>query len=62
VPSSSGWTVETPNEGVDAEILAMPVDFRVSLTGMAERIEAIGLERMRAPHVKHLRASCGRCG
>jgi hypothetical protein len=32
------------------------------LTGMAERIEAIGLERMRALHVKHLRASCGRCG
>jgi hypothetical protein len=25
-------------------------------------IEAHGLERMREPYVKHVKASCGRCG
>jgi phage-related protein len=51
----SGWTVETLNPGVDAEILAMPADLRASLTRIVDRIQALGLEQVREPHVKHLR-------
>ncbi len=50
-----GWTVETLNQGVDAEILAMPADFRASLARIIERVQALGLERVREPHAKHLR-------
>jgi phage-related protein len=40
---------------VDAEILAMPADFRASLARIVERVQALGLARVREPHVKHLR-------
>ena len=53
--SESGWTVETLNRSVDAEILAMPADFQASFFRMIRRIQALGLERVREPHVKHLR-------
>jgi len=49
------WVVETLNEAVDAEIEAMPVDIRAAFTRLAQRIEAVGLEHIREPHVKHLR-------
>jgi phage-related protein len=55
VPPRLGWTVETLNQGVDAEILAMPADFQASLARIVERVQALGLERVREPHVKHLR-------
>jgi hypothetical protein len=45
------------NQGADAEILAMPADFQASLTRIADRIRASGLERVRDPHIKHL---CGK--
>ena len=50
-----GWTVETLNEAVDTELEAMPPDMRVRFYYIAELIEEFGLERVREPHVKHLR-------
>jgi phage-related protein len=48
------WTVETLGTVVDAEIAAFPADMQAAFLRVAERIEAIGLERMGAPHTKHL--------
>jgi len=49
------WKVEILNETVVAEVDALPLQVRASLTRILERIELVGLERMREPHVKHLR-------
>ena len=48
------WTVETWGAVVDAEIAALPTDMQASFLRLAERIEAVGLERIGEPHVKHL--------
>jgi hypothetical protein len=48
------WTVETLGAVVDAEIAALPKDMQASFLRRAERIEAVGLERIGEPHVKHL--------
>ena len=49
------WTVETLGPIVDAEIAALPKDMQASFLRLAERIEAVGLERIGEPHVKHLK-------
>lgn len=49
-----GWTVETLNETVDAELEALPADMRARFWRIVELIESFGLERVREPHVKHL--------
>lgn len=49
------WIVETLGAVVDAEVAALPSDMRAAFLRMAERVEAVGLERMGEPHVKHLR-------
>lgn len=49
------WAVETLNATVDAEIAALPSDMQAAFLRLAERIEAVGLERIQEPHVKHLR-------
>ena len=49
------WLVETLNATVDAEVSALPADMRARLTRNSSMIEEFGLERMREPHVKHLR-------
>lgn len=49
------WTVETLGPVVDDEIAAMPADMQAAFLRLAERIEAVGLERIREPHVRHLR-------
>ena len=49
-----GWTVETLNENVDAEIEALPEDMRARLARIAKLIEDKGLERVGEPHVKHV--------
>src|SRR3984957_17328408 len=49
------WTVETLGVVVDAEIAALPKDMQAAFLRLAERIEAVGLERVGHPHVKHLR-------
>src|SRR5690606_18440369 len=48
------WTVETLTAAVDAEIEALPISLRARLVRLMETVEAVGLENMRAPHVRHL--------
>ena len=48
-----GWTVETV-AAVDAEIVALPVALRARLIRLLETVENVGLEALRAPHVRHL--------
>ena len=47
------WTVETV-AAVDAEIEALPVALRARLVRLLEAVENVGLEALRAPHVRHL--------
>ena len=48
-----GWTVETVS-AVDAEIEALPTALRARLIRLLEAVENVGLEALRAPHVRHL--------
>lgn len=50
-----GWIVETLNRAVDAELEALPADMRARFAHIARLIEEFGLDRVREPHVKHLR-------
>jgi phage-related protein len=50
-----GWTIETLNETVDAEVEALPEDMRARLARIAGLIEENDLERMCEPHVKHIK-------
>jgi phage-related protein len=47
------WTVET-HDAVDAEILALLPGLQARLIRLLETIEAVGLEQLHEPHVKHL--------
>lgn len=49
------WRVEILDAVVAAEIEALPEDIQAAFLRLAERIEAVGLERIREPHVRHLR-------
>ena len=49
------WTVETLNAVVDSEVNALPADMRAQLSRISLLICEFGLERVREPHVKHLR-------
>ena len=49
-----GWTVETLNETVEAEVDSLPEDMRARLARIAHLIEEKGLERVGEPHVKHI--------
>ena len=48
-----GWTVETVS-AVDAEIEELPAALRARLVRLLEAVENVGLEALRAPHVRHL--------
>jgi phage-related protein len=48
------WIVETLNETVDDEIAALPDDRKARLARIAELIQQHGLERVGAPHIKHI--------
>jgi phage-related protein len=48
------WRVEVLNEIVAQEILGFPSDMQARFVRLSERIQAIGLERMGEPHVKHV--------
>lgn len=48
------WTVETLSPVVDAEIEALPPSLRARLLRLMETVEAVGLEQMHEPHVKHV--------
>ena len=49
-----GWTVETLNRVVDAELEELPADMRARCVHISRMIEDFGIERVREPHVKHL--------
>lgn len=49
------WSVETLNDVVDAELEALPVDMLARFRYISLLIEEFGLERVREPHVKHVR-------
>ena len=48
------WTVETLGAVVDDEIASLPKDMQAAFLHLAEHIEAVGLDRIGQPHVKHL--------
>ena len=48
------WSVETLNEAVDRELDALPADMRARFARICQLIAAVGIERMGAPHVRHL--------
>jgi len=56
------WTVETLNAVVTAELNALPDDMLARLRRIGELIQAHGIERMRAPHVKHVEGRLWECG
>lgn len=51
------WSVETLNEVVDAELEELPADMLARFHYISQLIEEFGLEKVREPHVKHLRGS-----
>jgi phage-related protein len=55
--SVMAWTVETLNDLVDAELEELPADMLARFRYISQLIEEFGLERVREPHVKHLRGS-----
>lgn len=48
------WTVETLGADVDAEIEALPPRLQARLIRLMEMVEAVGLEQLHEPHVKHV--------
>jgi phage-related protein len=51
--SSVGWTVEIVEEAV-AELEELQPGLQARLVRLLEVVEAIGLENLREPHVKHI--------
>ena len=54
-----GWSVETLNTTVDNELDALPTDMRARFVRISELIAAVGLDRVGAPHVRHLTGPLG---
>ena len=48
------WSVETLDQRVDDELLALPADMQARFFKIGELIEAKGLGGVREPHLKHL--------
>ena len=48
------WRVEFLDEGVRAELEALPVDIRARFLRITWLIEAEGIHKLREPYVKHL--------
>ena len=48
------WAIETLNHDVDTEIESLPASLRARFLRLMEMVEALGLEQMREPHVKHI--------
>ena len=53
ISTNMQWVVHTV-AAVDAEIESLPVSLRARLVRLLELIEDVGLEELRAPHVRHL--------
>jgi phage-related protein len=52
-------TVATLNEVVDAELEGLPSDLRARFAYISGLIEEFGLQRVKEPHVKHVRGPLG---
>lgn len=48
------WTVETLNETVDGEMRELPAETRARFARISALIATVGLDRVGAPHVRHL--------
>ena len=48
------WRVETLNDTVDGELDELAADMRARFARICQLIAAVGLERVGAPHVRHL--------
>lgn len=48
------WTIEILDDTVRAELEALPADQIARFIRIGELIQALGLERVHKPHVKHL--------
>ena len=48
------WRVETLNETVERELNALPADMQARFARIGRLIGTFGLERVGAPHVRHL--------
>ena len=55
------WSVETLNATVDEEFDALPTDMRARFVRISELIAAVGIDRVGAPHVRHLTGPSGKC-
>jgi phage-related protein len=49
------WKIETLNAVVTAELNALPDDMLAKFRRIGELIQTQGIERVREPHVKHVR-------
>ncbi len=48
------WRVEALNDKVKGELADLPDDMLAYFLRLTERIMAVGLEKMKEPHVKHI--------
>jgi len=48
------WIVETLDHVVDEELSVLSAELRARFVRIADLIEAVGLERVHEPHVKHI--------
>ncbi len=48
------WIVETLNDAVDAELMALPADMQARFIRISELIMDHGLEKIKQPYVKHI--------
>ena len=48
------WRVETLNNTVDKELHALSADMRARFVRICQLIAAVGVDRVGAPHVRHL--------
>jgi phage-related protein len=48
------WSIVFLNEAVQAELDALPRDFRASFERITSLIQAFGIERVHEPYIKHL--------
>lgn len=51
------WSVEFLNGDVVRELDAFPIDIRASFERIVGLIQAVGLERVHEPYIKHLQGS-----
>lgn len=48
------WSIVFLDDGVQAELDALPRDFRASFERICQLIGVVGLERVHEPYIKHL--------